>query len=212
MYRKSNRKSLKTQAVKRISTENKISFLKHLSAFSITIANKKYIKWISLLLLTISVFVYYMDIGDYDIWFHLKYGEHYVKNLTWDIDHSVFSWTPTDTNWKYVTWIGSSILYIAYQIASVPGLYIIQWIIFFSTFGIYYYYTKSTGDGFDINNITGLMLVAAALAPTLCIIKPELFTFLFFTISVFIYFYSKSTLKNLFFLYPLLFLIWVNTH
>lgn len=190
----------------------KTSFLHRALNSLINISNHNGIKWFSIAIFLISVFAYYVDSGDYDIWFHLKYGEHYVKNLTWNIDHSVFSWTPTDTNWKYVTWIGSSILYIVYKIASVPGLYIVQWVVFFNIFGIYYYYIKSIGETIDINNITGLMLVAGTLAPTVSIIKPDLFTILFFTIAVFIYFYSKSASKNLFFLYPFVFLIWVNTH
>jgi hypothetical protein len=56
------------------------------------------------------------------------------------------------------------------------------------------------------------MLVFIALNLTAIYIKPELFTTLFFTIAVFIYFYTKFTSKNLFFIYPFLLFIWVNTH
>ena len=179
----------------------------------VNISNNKVVKWISLALLLISVWAYYPTSGDdYDIWWHLKYGEHFVKNLTWNIDHTQFSWTPTISDWTYNTWIGSSILYIFYWIASIPGLYILQWLIFVIIFALYKYYIKSIGDNFDINHITGLILVAIVLNLTAIFIKPELFTTLFFAITVFIYFYIKSSSKNLFFIYPILFLIWVNTH
>ncbi len=49
---------------------------------------------------------------DNDLWVHLKYGEHFFLNHTWSIDHSVFSWTPATREWKYVTWIGSGIMYV----------------------------------------------------------------------------------------------------
>jgi hypothetical protein len=57
-----------------------------------------------------------------------------------------------------------------------------------------------------------LMLVFIALNLTAIYIKPELFTTLFFTVAVFIYFYTKFTNKNLFLIYPPLLFIWVNTH
>ena len=189
------------------------SLIEWIGNSSLYISNSKVTFWICLALMAASVLAYYPTMGeDYDIWFHLKYGEHYVKNLTWTIDHCQFSWTPCLAGWKYVTWIGSSILYIAYRAASIPGLYIIQWSIFLGIFAIYRYYIRSTGDAFDINHAMGLLLLAVALNLTSDYVKPELFSTLFFTITLLIYFRAKSSSKNLFFLYPMLFLIWVNTH
>ncbi|MDQ7788271.1 MAG: hypothetical protein RDU01_11770 [Thermodesulfovibrionales bacterium] len=171
------------------------------------------ITWIASFVLLFSVLCYYASIDyDYDIWFHLKYGELYLKNHTWDIDHTAFSWTPVDPGWKYVTWIGSALLYMVYQAANIPGLYVLMWLIFFIVSGLFVFYVKSTGSGFDIRHVTGLMLIAAAMGPTAVIIKPELFTILFFAFAVFAYFYARSGLQNFFLVYPVLFLIWANTH
>ena len=189
------------------------SFVEWIGNLIISISNSKVTLWISLCLLAFSVLAYYPTLGDdYDIWFHLKYGEYYVKNLTWVIDHSQFSWTPSISDWKYVTWISSSILYIAYQVASAPGLYIFQWLILLSITLLYLYYIKSSGDAFDINQVMGLFFVAITLNLTTDYIKPELFSTLFFSITLFVYFYAKSSSKNLFPLLPVLFLIWVNSH
>jgi hypothetical protein len=168
---------------------------------------------ISFIILILAVLFYYPSrTEDYDIWYHLKFGEHFVKNLTFKLDHSMFSWTPADPNWRYGIWLGSSVLYMAYKMFSVYGFYIVQWLIFAAIILLYWKFIKVIGDSLDINHIASLMLVFIALNLTAIYIKPELFTTLFFTIAVFIYFYTKFTSKNLFFIYPLLLFIWVNTH
>ena len=177
------------------------------------ISNKKSTLLISFIILVLAILFYYPSrTEDYDIWYHLKFGEHFVKNLTFKLDHSIFSWTPADPNWRYGIWLGSSILYIAYKLFSAPGLYIVQWLIFLSIVFLYFRFMKAIGDSFHMNHILTLMIVFIALNLTAIYIKPELFTTLFFTVAVFIYFYTKFTSRNLFFIYPILLFIWVNTH
>ena len=168
---------------------------------------------ISFVILILAVLLYYPSrTEDYDIWYHLKFGEHFVKNLTFKLDHSMFSWTPADPNWRYGIWLGSSVLYMAYKMFSVYGLYIVQWLIFAAIILLYWIFIKVIGDSLDINHIASLMLVFIALNLTAIYIKPELFTTLFFTLALFIYFYTKFTSKNLFLIYPILLFVWVNTH
>lgn len=169
--------------------------------------------WTTFVILILAVLIYYPSrTEDYDIWYHLKFGEHFVKNLTFELDHSMFSWTPADPNWRYGIWLGSSVLYVAYKTFPIYGLYIVQWLIFTAIILVYWIFIKVIGDSLDINHIASLMLVFIALNLTAIYIKPELFTTLFFTIAVFIYFYTKFTSKNIFLIYPLLLFLWVNTH
>jgi len=192
---------------------NYFSFLEWERKISVSVSNSKGIKWFLLILLPLIVLVYYPAcFGDYDIWWHLKLGEHYVKNLTMEIDHSIFSWTPADPGWIYNTWLGSTIFYLAYIIASGFGLKLIQWSIFTGLFLLYFFYIKSINDTLDINYLLGFLLLAIALNSTLILYKPENFTVLFFALTVFVYFYCKSSSKKLFFLYPIFFIIWVNLH
>ncbi|MBF0225761.1 MAG: hypothetical protein HQK76_09930 [Desulfobacterales bacterium] len=168
----------------------------------------------SILLLLISFILYYpFEGGDYDIWFHLKYGEYFIKNMTWAINHSQFSWTPTISDWQYVTWIGSSILYLIYKLSSFYGLELLLWSILFLIFLLSLKYIKNIGDYVDINYIMGWTLVYTVLKLTHVYIKPEMFTTLFFLVTVYIYFSAKrSSQKNYFIFYPLIFFIWGNSH
>lgn len=166
-----------------------------------------------LILLPVATIAYYPTlIDDYDIWWHIKLGEHYVKQMTMTVDHSVFSWTPTDPAWVYNTWLGSTLFYLAYQAAGGFGFWLLQFMCLFGIFLFIFFYKRALKTGFDINVITGIYLIFIALNLTAILYKPENFSITLFAAAVFIYFYSKSTGKNLFYLYPPLFLLWINIH
>lgn len=168
-------------------------------------------------LIAVSVVVtvlYYPYIGfaDYDIWYHLKFGEHFVTNKTFQLDHSMFSWTPADPNWKYGIWLGSSFLYLLYSFAGIYGLELFKWFVIFSIAGLYFYYCSKSGDKIDVTNVMLAFLMVVVLNATASLVKPDNFTLIFFTAIVFIYFHTKLYQKKFFYLYPLIFLLWVNTH
>ncbi len=174
---------------------------------------KKSILIICFVILILTILIYYPStVHDYDVWYHLKFGEHFVTNHTFKLDHSIFSWTKADPNWRYGIWVGSSILYLAYKLFDVYGLYIIQWLIFLTIIWLYLRFIKLIGDSLGIIHILSLLLVFIALNLTALYIKPELFTTLLFTITAFIYFHSKVTGKHFFLLYPGILFLWVNTH
>lgn len=191
------------------------AFIEWFSGLPAYISNQKPIKIISLVLMVAAVLAYYPTrYDDYDIWWHIALGKYYIQNHTMRVDHSIFSWTPADPGWIYNTWLGSTLLYIAYSLASGFGLWLVQWFILLSIFFLIFYYVKLAGDSFDINYISGILLLAVALNLTAIYYKPENFTALIFTIVVFIYFYSKLDAERarLFYLYPPLFILWVNLH
>ncbi|MDI6743123.1 MAG: hypothetical protein QMD11_10360, partial [Smithella sp.] len=65
----------------------------------------------------------------------------------------------------------------------------------------------------DINSVVIIAAVAVACSPACRYYKPELFSVLLFCWTAFIFFYVKTTRrKHFFYLYPLLFVFWVNLH
>lgn len=177
------------------------------------LAQRQGLKWIMVLLTVLTVFAYYPDqADDYDTWWHLKYGELYVTNVTWHIDHSDFSWTPSIADWKKVTWLGSSLLFCAYKAASYQGLYLLRLAVFAGVVLLLLRFIKKAGDSFGITHLAGLFLIAVAINPTAIYLKPEMFTILFFAAVVYVYFIAKQSSKNLFYIYPVIFVLWVNIH
>ena len=178
------------------------------------ISENKLVFYSCMVLLAVATLLYYPSIGgDYDMWFHLAYGKHFAQNLTWNIDHTVYSWTPTIQGWKYVTWIGSGILYIVYTMMGISGLYILQWTIFLALLCLLVLFLKHLGQTLTIWHLLSFLLVAIVFKLVSMFIKPEMFSTLFFTICVSIYFFVKAGKNSrLLYLYPPLFLLWVNTH
>lgn len=213
MGKKSRNKKIRRDLDSKAEGRSDTASIKDRGLFTNTIFNSRAIIAFAILVFIITVYLYYPTKGDdYDIWWHLKYGEHFLKDRTWNIDHSQFSWTPTASDWKYVTWLSDIIFYLIYKTASSPGLFVVQLFIFLSIFALYFIYIRINKETIAAFHIAALMLVIVALALLGTHIKPERFTDLFFAAIVFVYFYAKTTRRSLFFLYPAIFLIWVNMH
>jgi hypothetical protein len=149
------------------------------------------------------------QVYDYDIWFHLKYGQHFVHNLTWSIDHSAFSWTATKP-WTYVTWIGSSFLYIVYLLFSFQGVFALPPIVLVCTLLTYIFFLRSIEANVNLTSLSLFFLIALFFYTP--IVKPAIFSILFFSICLTIYFASRNSNKHWYWWYPLVFFIWANTH
>jgi len=147
---------------------------------------------------------------DYDLWWHLKYAQLCIDTGKLALDHSIFSWTPAANEWRYVAWLGDVIFYAFYQLGFMPVFYLINTAILCAIFYVYRNYLNTIGDKITLSNILGLLLFVLIVSPMLY--KPEVFSLLFLAISIYIYFEAKIRNRPYFYWYPLLFLVWVNTH
>lgn len=167
----------------------------------------------ALSLSVLAALLYYpLHSGDYDLWWHLRYGAHFIANNTWLVDHAAYTWTPADNSWMYVTWIGSSLLYLIYSLAGLAGLHVLLFAVLGAVALLFAFFLRSTGVKASLLHVALLFACAVAVNPTVIYIKPELFTVVFFALAVLLYFLSKSHNKSYFAFYPPLFLVWVNTH
>lgn len=176
--------------------------------------NGKIVKWILLLFLPILICVYYYDLTsrDYDIWWHITLGKYYLQNHTMRIDHAIFSWTGATSDWIYNTWLGSTILYFAYSTAGNFGFWLVRSFVLIGLFSLFYAYVKAVKVSFNAPIIVLVFLIGIQLSCNATIFRPELFSLLLFGAYLFIYFYSKTFKKNIFWLFPLLMVFWVNLH
>jgi hypothetical protein len=91
-------------------------------------------------------------------------------------------------------------------------LYIMSWSILIAIGMMFLRYIRSLKQHINVNHIVMLFMALILINLTAGYVKPEMFSTLFFALLVVIYFYAKSTKKSYFFFYPVIFLIWVNTH
>jgi len=169
---------------------------------------------VAICLVAVILGIYYTNLADdYDLWFHLRYGEQVLCDLTWKPDHTLYSWTPTDAGWVYVSWLGSAALYAVHAVAGVPGLYGLQWCVLIATGGLIWRLVRALGRPLTLWHVLAMLAAGIAINPLAAYIKPELFSYLCFAGAVFLYFSAKATgnSRRLWAL-PALFLLWVNTH
>jgi len=190
------------------------TFIEWFKTIATNITNNRFTIGLAILAVFVAFFFYFPSIGgDQDIWFHIRYGAHHIQNLTWNINHGQFNWTEFNPKFKYVTWIGSSILYIFYSLMSHYGLYLLQYIVIGSIIFCFIYFLKKTGYRFDITSLLAILGVLLVLNLKYLYIKPDMFSGLLFVVACMIYYKVKETENwKLFYIYPPLFLLWVNMH
>lgn len=182
--------------------------------FSGKLSSSLYLRWLMIILLPLLILLkYQVDRVDCDLWWHMAHGKYYLTHHTLKMDLSVFSWTPTDPTWIYNTCLGSTAIYLFYNIMGGFGLWLMQWMIFGGIFLAFYLFLRLINLRPDINSSTIMAVIAMGCFTACRFYKPELFSALLFCWTVFIFFYIKvNRTKYLFYLYPLIFALWVNLH
>jgi hypothetical protein len=182
--------------------------------FSEKLAKFRYLNLAVAVLLPVLILLRYpVDNLDYDVWWQMALGKYYIIHHTITIDHSIFSWTPTEGGWIYNTFLGSIIFYIAYSMMGGLGLWIVQWLVFGGIFLSFYLFLRLIRIRMDVTGLTITAAIGVACSLACRFYKPELFSTLMFCWIVFIFYCVKTTRRKfLFYLYPLIFALWVNLH
>jgi len=194
--------------------KNRFSIISSFFAFSEKLAYFNYLKLVVAALLPVMILLIYpVDNLDYDLWWQMALGKYYLNHHTLVMDHSIFSWTPTDTDWIYNTCLGSIIFYLVYNTMGGFGLWILQWFVFGGIFLSFYLFIRTVRMRLDITGVTLIAAIGVTCSLVCRFYKPELFSILLFSWVAFIFFCFKITRKKYYFyLYPVIFAFWVNLH
>ncbi len=173
--------------------------------------------WASLLILIILItlaFRYALPIRDGDIWFHMLYGKYFLENKTLIADHTIFSWTPTTNDTIYCTWLPDIFFYLLYSAFGLKGLFVLRYACLFSLVLGCYLYARNLK--IVLHPITWLIcLLAVLMSYTAAFIKPEIISYLLMTLLVWNWWHIRSRGDEVWkhvYLFPLIILIWVNSH
>lgn len=193
---------------------NRSSIMPTFSAFSEKLASSRYLKWIVIALLPVLILLRNpVEQLDTDLWWQMALGKYYITHHTLIADHSIFSWTPTDPTWIYNTCLGSIVLYLVYSLMGGFGLWALQWLIFLGVFLSFYFFLRLIQRRLDVTSATIIAAIGIVCSLACGFYKPEIFSFLLFCWTVFIFFYIKLTRRKfLFYVYPFIFALWVNLH
>jgi len=159
-------------------------------------------------------FRYAEPIKDGDIWFHMAYGRAMLEHHTLIPDHTIYSWTPTDNNTIYCAWIPEIAFYLAYMAGGTPALFALK----YACIGVFLFFTLQFIRKNDalLNPLAWLMILTGTLmCQSAMDIKPEMFSFVFMTVTVWAWFMARSSPVEgwkYYYLLPLIMLLWVNSH
>lgn len=169
---------------------------------------------IAAIVIIVILFRHALPIRDGDIWFHMLYGKHIIDINSLIVDHTIFSWTPSTNDNIYCSWLSQIFLYLIYKYCGLSGLFVFQYIgICLLPFGCYLHAKKLNVVNHPVAWL--LCLLAVIMSYTAIHTKPEIFSYIFITLSVWNFWHIRHcgsvAWKNCY-LFPIIMLAWVNSH
>ena len=151
-----------------------------------------------------------LPFNDPDFYWHIKTGEYIVSTGSLPtVD--IFSFTQAGQPWVLHEWLSQLMFYGVYSSFGLPGLRVMTGLFFIPAFYLVnrLSYTLN-GNLFRTTMLTGIFMI---LSFPSCSPRPQLFTFLFLTIFVYVLFRMKyMDDRSKLFLLPLIMVIWANAH
>lgn len=163
-------------------------------------------------LLIVSAFVFILSLrqlSDPDLGFHLKYGQWIVTNLHVPVtDESTY--TITQHIYIDLHWLFQVILYGIFSLAGYNGISILVCFVSLILFLLLLFRQRTFGipaSIFTITTFITFLIIEPRIAP-----RPEIFTFLFLTVTLLVLDLYYHRRKNVLFILPFIMLAWCNMH
>ena len=175
-------------------------------------------KTLAMVMMAASLFTLWASLAhpilDGDIWFHMLYGREMLAQKTLILDHTQFSWTPSTNDTIYCAWIGQLLYYFLYTYLAEPGIIAFRYLTCTVPFLALAHIAWQRGVFFCIMpwlvaSITVYMMAIVSLD------KPELLSLVFMTVFVWNWYQIRQAGPRVLYhiyLFPLVMLLWVNSH
>lgn len=147
--------------------------------------------------------------ADTDLWGHIKFGDDLWASKTLH-RFDIYSYTAYGREWINHEWLSELLMYFTYTIAGSPGLLLGKLLI---GFAIVYVLSRMSFNRTYNPLIYGLIfvLLTSVLSPGF-MIRPQLFTYLFTSLFLYVFHLYLERRKNLLWSLPLIMILWVNCH
>jgi hypothetical protein len=158
--------------------------------------------------------ILYVPIFDGDIWFHLLYGKAILENHTLTPDHTIYSWTPSSNNHIYCAWFGQVIYFLLHKYSGFYGIIALRYLTATTLFITILHLARQRNTLY--NPITWFSATLCILIMSLSVLdKPEVISIALMALIVWNWYEIKQLNNKILYhlyLFPLLILVWVNTH
>jgi len=164
-------------------------------------------------LLTLGI-RYAEPVRDGDLWWQMAYGRYLIEHRTLIPDHTVFTWTPADSPVIYCAWLSEIFLYLLHRAGDLPALFAFRYACLLIFLLALWLQARRLGvAGHPMTWLIGLLGVL--MSESAAYIKPEIFSYVLMTLTVFLWGYIKSGGTGAWracYLFPVLMVLWVNSH
>ncbi len=164
-------------------------------------------------LLTLGI-RYAEPVRDGDLWWQMAYGRYLIEHRTLIPDHTAFTWTPAENAAVYCAWLSEIFLYLLHAAGGLPALFAFRYaclLIF-----VLAVYLLARRLGVAGHPLTWLIcLLGVLMSQNAAYIKPEIFSYVFMTLTVLAWLRIKgggNRARRTCWLLPALMLLWVNSH
>jgi hypothetical protein len=171
------------------------------------------LKIISFIILGTVLIRFAVPLVDTDLWWQMAYGRYFSLHDTLTLDHSIFTWSPSAQHASYNAWIAQVLLFQIYDLGGLELLFALRYaaLLAFVAMGIL------TARKFGVLNYTitlPVVLISVLMSEVGVYLKPEIFSYFLFTVLVTVWSLSKMNpdAHRIVYLYPLIMLLWINTH
>lgn len=166
---------------------------------------------LSIFIFSFSFFIFSMfRTYDPDLWGHIKFGEYIVTNHVLPLK-DLYAFTPTKDLWVNHEIIAEILFYLLYKLNYTGvALLLFKSLVFAITILIPWFYIGKKSDRYYINAIIFILVILAFSYGTA--IRPHIFSYLFFAITLFIIETDKLKGKLSYIGLPIIFILWVNSH
>jgi hypothetical protein len=160
---------------------------------------------------------YAEPILDGDLFWHFAYAQQMLDRHTLVPDATVYSWTPANHPMIYCAWLAELVLLGLYKAFGLTGLFALRYLVIAAIAGLYWSMFRRARFAFSPATLLAVLMLVVTAYPG-SIIKPELFSLLFFHAVLWCYFRAKfaaregSDPRRWLYIIPVLTLVWVNTH
>ncbi|MBE9531987.1 MAG: hypothetical protein IME98_04190, partial [Proteobacteria bacterium] len=171
---------------------------------------------ISILLLLLVFSQAFVNIYDYDVWFHIKAGEYMLSNFE-ILSRDVFSYTALDSPWVAHEWLFEVMLYIIAAIGSLVAVTVFKAAVICAIFALYLRHFRRISISMPVTIV--FLTLASLLARERFIERPEIISYLFSAAFIVMLETIRRNRTGLIswkddrlWLFPVLMVLWANFH
>ncbi len=163
-----------------------------------------------LVILSFFLFAFSSTKADPDLWGHLKFGQDILSNLSVP-RYDSYSYSSYGAPWINHEWLSELILYIIFILSKGLGLVIFKLFAGLSIASLIYISLSKNTKSVYLKLV--FMILCFSILWSGFAIRPQIFTFLFFTLLIFLLDRFENTEDNRWiYCLPVIFLLWPNLH